>query len=82
MIVKLHVAIPGILPLRREVEIEVPEKATVEDALEIYAQEYKNGNTLGRLGGISILVNDARGSYNQELKENDRVKIFKALIRG
>lgn len=82
MMIHLHVSLPGVWPFRRQVKIEAPEGASVDDVLSIYEEKYKAANLFGRRSGMVILVNGARGRLRHTLNNNDRVKVFKALVRG
>lgn len=82
MTIHLHMALNKIPPFKRQVRIKVPEDITVEELIELYAQKYKLASIFDRKTGISILVNGSRGSFAQKLKPNDRVKLFRPMIRG
>ena len=82
MVIRIHMALIGVSPFKRQVKIKVPEGATVKEALEIYRQKYRAEDILGSMGGISILVNGSRGGLEQKLKDKDSLKVFKPMIRG
>lgn len=82
MIIHLHVAMAGTLPFRRQVKIKAKEGATVDEILAIYRTKYKADHAFGRMSGLSVLVNGARGDFSHTLKDQDRVKIFRPMVRG
>ncbi|MCH5344615.1 MAG: MoaD/ThiS family protein [Acetatifactor sp.] len=62
--------------------MDLPEEATVLDALTAYAQKYNAAGVLENRTGIAVVVNGARGSFQRVLRAEDRVRIFKPRIRG
>lgn len=82
MIIHLQVDLVNVAVFRRKVKIELPEGATVLDALSAYAQKYNAAGILENKVGTAVVVNGARGTFRQVLGEEDRVRIFKPRIRG
>ena len=82
MIIHLHVDLVGASVFRRQVKIELPEGATVLDALSVYAQKYNASGILENRAGTAVVVNGMRGTFQRVLREDDRVRIFKPRIRG
>lgn len=80
--VYLHIALPGISPLKRQVKMRVSEGTTVKDALTLYTQKCRAPCAVESTPGISILVNGSRGSIKQELKDHDQLKVFRPMVRG
>lgn len=82
MIIHLQVDLVNAAVFRRQVKIELPEGATVSDALSAYAQKYNAAGILENKAGTAVVVNGARGTFQQVLREKDRVRVFKPRIRG
>ena len=82
MIIHLQIDLVGAAVFRRQVKIELPEGATVLDALSAYAQKYNAADILENKAGTAVVVNGARGTFQKVLKEDDRVRVFKPRIRG
>ena len=82
MMVHLQVDLVGAKVFRRQVKMNLPEDATVLDALTAYAQKYNAAGVLENRTGMAVVVNGARGSFQRILREEDRVRIFKPRIRG
>ena len=82
MTIHLQVELAGAAVFRRQAKLKLPEGATVSDALSAYAQKYNAPGILEKRTGTAVVVNGARGSLQQVLREKDRVRIFKPRIRG
>lgn len=82
MIIHLHVDLVGATVFRRQVKIELPEGATVLDALSAYAQKYNAAGILENKAGTAVVINGTRGTFQRILREDDRVRVFKPRIRG
>ena len=82
MIIHLHVDLVGAAVFRRQVKIELPEGATVLDALSAYAQKYNATGILENKAGTAVVINGTRGTFQRILREDDRVRVFKPRIRG
>ena len=82
MIIHLHVDLVGAAVFRRQVKIELPEGATVLDALSAYAQKYNAVGILENKAGTAVVINGTRGTFQRILREDDRVRVFKPRIRG
>lgn len=82
MKIDFQAALPEAALFRRQVRLELPEGAVVLDALSLYARKYNAPGILRNTGGIAVVVNGARGSLRQALREGDRLRVFRPRIRG
>ena len=82
MTIHLQVDLVNAAVFRQKVTIELPEGATVLDALSTYAKKYNAAGILENRAGTAVVVNGARGTFQQVLREEDRVRVFKPRIRG
>lgn len=82
MTVYFHVDLIDASIFRRKVKLMLPDDATVSDALAAYAEKYNANDVFKNSTGMVVVVNGARGSMQQVLRHEDRVRVFKPRIRG
>lgn len=82
MTVHLQAAMPNAPLFRRQVKMKVPEGTTVEEILSLYEEKYRADGLFGRKIGLSVVVNGSRAGLRRELRDQDRVKVFKPMVCG
>lgn len=72
----------GTAPDKSKTTLELPEGATVKQALLKYAQMYPAPYNINDMKGTIILRNDSPAKFIHKLMDNDRLVVFKPLLGG